>query len=179
MKNLFLLAVLLASASVQAQIFTPVDSASKIHFVIKNFGINTGGDISGMKGKIKFNAKKPAAASLDVTTAVSTIDTDNEKRDSHLNEADYFDTEKYPQIHIVSTKIEPGKDLKNFMFRGRLTIKNVTKIIEFPFTAEAKNGGALFSGNFDIKRSDYGIGKQSATLSDKVKVSLTVFAKAG
>ncbi len=170
---------MLVASSGMTQSFIPIDEESKIHFVIKNIGINTGGDISGMKGTIKFNAKKPASASFDVTTNVSTIDTDNERRDKHLNEADFFDAEKYPQIRIVSTKILPGKDLKNFIFKGKLTIKNVTKDITFPFMAESKKGVALFKGSFEINRLDYGIGKQSATMSDKVKVSLTVSAKAG
>ncbi len=179
MKNLFVFTALLISSLTYAQTFTPIDEESKIHFVVKNFGINTGGDISGVKGTIKFNAKKPASAAMDVTAKVSTIDTDNEKRDTHLNEADYFDTEKYPEIRMVSTKILPGKDLKNFIFQGKLTIKNVTKIIVFPFTAVSKKDLAVFKGDFEIKRSDFGIGKPSATLSDKVKVSLTVSAKAG
>lgn len=179
MKNLFVFAALLISALSYGQTFTPVDEESKIHFVVKNFGINTGGDISGMKGTMKFNAKKPASASFDVTANVSTIDTDNEKRDTHLNEADYFDTEKYPQIRLVSTQILPGKDLKNFIFYGKLIIKNISKNVVFPFTAESKKGLAIFKGNFEIIRSDFGIGKSSATLSDKVKVSLTVSAKAG
>ena len=87
--------------------------------------------------------------------------------------------EKYPTIHIISTKIEPGADFKHFTFKGKLTIKNITKNIAFPFTAEGKAGGALFKGEFEIKRSDFGIGKDGGTMSDKVKVSLSVFGKAG
>ena len=30
----------------------PVDAGSKVHFTIKNFGIKTGGDLSGLKGEI-------------------------------------------------------------------------------------------------------------------------------
>ena len=179
MKNIFLFSAILISSFLQAQTFTPSDKESKVHFVIKNFGINTGGDITGMKGKIKFNAKKPSACSFDVTADISTIDTDNEKRDEHLKTIDFFDIEKYPGIRIESIKIEPGSDLKHFTFKGKLTIKNVTKNIEFPFTAEGKPGGALFTGDFEIKRSDYGIGKEGGTMSDKVKVSLSVFGKAG
>ena len=179
MKFLFLLSAVLISSFLHAQTFTPSDKGSKVHFVIKNFGINTGGDIAGMKGKINFNAKKLSSCSVDVTANVSTIDTDNDKRDEHLKTTDFFDIEKYPVIHIESTKIEPGADLKHFTFKGKLTIKNVTKNIEFPFTAEAASGGALFKGEFEIKRSDYGIGKEGGTMSDKVKVSLNVFGKDG
>ena len=179
MKYLILIAALIFSKVSAAQTFTPQDQGSKIHFVIKNFGINTGGDLSGVQGKIIFDAKKPAAASFDVTVNVSTIDTDNGKRDEHLKSDDYFDTEKYPVMHIVSTSITKGTDLMHFNFTGKLTIKNVTKTISFPFTAQGKTGGAIFAGNFEIDRVDYGVGKESSVMSDKVKISLSVFAKAG
>lgn len=179
MKYLVLIAALISSKVSEAQAFTPMDQGSKIHFVIKNFGINTGGDLAGVQGKINFDAKKPASASFDVTIKVSTIDTDNGKRDEHLKSDDYFDVEKYPVIHIVSTSITKGADLMHFTFTGKLTIKNVTKTISFPFTAQGKTGGAIFAGNFEIDRLDYGVGKGSSVMSDKVKISLSVFAKAG
>ncbi len=179
MKQVFFLAALFSATIVKAQNFTPVDDGSKIHFVIKNIGFNTGGDITGTTGKIVFDAKTPATASFDVSVKVSTLDTDNEKRDNHLKTADFFDADTYPTIHIVSTSVKKGADLKHFTFNGKLTIKNVTKNISFPFTAEGKTGGALFSGDFEIDRQDYKVGGESATLSDKVKVSLSVFAKAG
>ena len=174
-----LLAIILVNAAVaQAQKFVPIDDGSKLHFVIKNIGINTGGDIAGMKGKILFDAKQTSTALFDVTVEVNTIDTDNDKRDGHLKKEEYFNVEKYSTIHLVSTEIKAGPDLKNFIFKGNLTIKNITKAIEFPFTAERKNGGALFKGNFVISRIDYGVGKESLALSNKVTISLNVFAKA-
>lgn len=160
-----------------AQKFTPQDEGSKVHFVIKNIGINTGGDLSGLKGSIIFDAKKPAKASIDVTVAVSTIDTDNGKRDEHLKKEEYLDADKYPVIEIKSTSIVAGKDLANFTFKGNVIIKGVTKAIEFPFTAVSKNGGALFTGEFEIDRNDFNVGSSGGVLSDKVKISLSVFAK--
>jgi polyisoprenoid-binding protein YceI len=180
MKKFILFATVLFSmgAATAQKIFTPADEGSKVHFVIKNLGINTGGDIAGLKGTIKFDAKKPASSSFDVTAAVSTIDTDNDRRDGHLKNADFFDAEKFPTIHIVSTSITQGADLKHFIFKGTLTIKDVAKPVEFTFTAEGLNGGALFtSDEFEINRLDFPVGKESATMSDKVTITLKVFAK--
>ena len=67
--------------------------------------------------------------------------------------------------------------MKHFIFKGNLTIKAITRPVEFIFAAEGKNGGALFYGSFDINRIDFGVGKESFSLSDKVKVSINVFAK--
>jgi polyisoprenoid-binding protein YceI len=178
MKTLLLVCALIFSfAASNAQKFTPQDEGSKVHFVVKNIGINTGGDLSGLKGSIVFDAKKPAKSSFNVTAAVSTVDTDNDKRDEHLKKEEYFNAEKYPVIEIKSTGITAGKDLKNFTFKGNVIIKGVSKPIEFPFTAEGLNGGAVFTGEFEIDRNDFGVGNKGGVLSDKVKVSLKVFAK--
>ena len=180
MKNSLFLAILLFSfIGLYAQkTLTPVDEGSKIHFVIKNLGINTGGDLSGLKGTIKLNTKTPSASSIDVTVAVNTIDTDNEKRDKHLKNDDYFDAEKYPTIRIVSTKIAAASGINNYTLTGNLTIKDVTKAISFPFTLAANaNGTYTLAGNFEIDRRDYHVGGNSATMSDNVKVELTVVAK--
>ena len=177
MKKLLILLLLFTSVCVHAQNFLPTDDGSKLHFAIKNFGINTGGDITGIKGKIIFDAKNTAKCFIDVTVAVKTIDTDNGKRDEHLRKEEYFNAPTYPVIHLVSTKIEPGTDLKNFIFKGNLTIKNITKPISFLFSAEGKPGGALFVGSFDINRIDFGVGKESFSLANKVKITLSAFAK--
>ena len=178
MKKIFGSLFLFISFWVNAQNYLPTDDGSKLHFVIKNLGINTGGDITGLKGKIIFDAKNAPKCFFDVTAAVKTIDTDNGKRDEHLRKEEYFDVATYPVIHLVSTKVEPGADLKHFIFKGNLTIKNITKPISFPFTAEGKNGGALFVGFFEINRIDFGVGKESFSLSNKIKVTLNAFAKA-
>jgi polyisoprenoid-binding protein YceI len=60
---------------------------------------------------------------------------------------------------------------------GNLTIKGVTKPIEFGFGATPKNGGYLFDGEFKINRRDFGVGGNSVSLSDKLTVTLSVFAK--
>ena len=177
--NKFLLSVfLLTSVSAYAQHYLPIDDGSKLHFVIKNIGINTGGDISGLQGKIVFDAKNTAKCFFNVTVATKTIDTDNGKRDEHLRKKEYFDVAAYPVIRLMSTKIEPGADLKHFIFKGNLTIKNITKQVTFPFTAESKNGGAFFNGSFEINRLDFGVGKESFSLSKKLSVTLNAFAKA-
>jgi len=178
MKRIFGSLFLFISVWVNAQNYLPTDDGSKLHFVIKNLGINTGGDITGLKGKIIFDAKNVSKCFFDVTASVKTIDTDNGKRDEHLKKEEYFDVSTYPVIHLVSTKVEPGTDLKHFIFKGNLTIKNITKPISFPFTAEGKSGGALFVGFFEINRVDFGVGKESFSLSNKIKVTLNAFAKA-
>ena len=179
MKNTLFVAILLFTfISVYAQkALTPADAGSKIHFIIKNFGINTGGDLTGMKGSIKFNPLKPSASSFDVTVDVNTIDTNNGSRDGHLKKEEYFNLEKYPLILLASTKIEATNKAQTYMFTGNITIKGTSKPTHFLFTATPKDGGYLFAGSFVINRLDFKVGSNSATLADNVKVSISALSK--
>ncbi len=111
--------------------YIPGDDGSKVHFTIKNFGIKTGGDLSGLKGEILFFTSDLTACRFNVTVDASTVDTDNESRDSHLKGSEYFDAEKFPVIAIASTKIDKtNKTESGFIFlHGTLTMHGITKPI--------------------------------------------------
>lgn len=177
--KIFLTCLLFISLNTNAQKYTPVDSAGKVHFVIKNFGIGTGGDFTGLKGDIVFLPDSLSGSMFNVSVAASTVDTDNGMRDKNLISDEYFDAAKFPLIAIASTKIEKtNKTTAGFYyFTGNLTIKGVTKAIAFPFQAKEENNGYLFTGNFEIDRNDFGVGSQSIVLSNEVAVTLSVFAK--
>jgi len=159
------------------QTYTPVDDGSRVHFVIDNFGIATGGDFKGLSGTIKYDPSNPTTADFDVNIDASTVNTDIESRDNHLRRKEYLDVKNYPKLSFKSTRItKANKDGYLYMF-GTITIKGVTKEINFPFTVTAKNGGYLFEGSFKLNRRDFGVGKGSISLSDDLTVSLSVFAK--
>jgi polyisoprenoid-binding protein YceI len=156
---------------------TPVDADSKVKFVIKNFGIKTNGSFKGMKGNIKFYPANPGASSFDVTVDAGTIDTDNESRDEHLRKDEYFNAATYKTIQFKSTKVMLSKVAGRFYMYGNVTIKGVTKPVEFGFGATPKNGGYTFDGEFKINRRDFGVGGSSVSMSDNLTVSLSVYAK--
>ena len=162
-----------------AQKYKPVDEGSKVHFIIKNFGIDTGGDIAGLAGDINFVPAKVTTSSFNVSVDVSTIDTDNGNRDKHLRSNEYFDVEKYPVITLKSTKVNRTNKSASgwYHFTGTLTMHGVTKPIAFPFRATKKGNDYLFVGGFTINRLDFGVGKSSSVLSNSVKVSMSVLAK--
>lgn len=159
------------------QNYTPIDKGSKVHFVIKNFGINTGGDFSGLNGNITFNPGNLRTSVMSVSVAVKTIDTDNETRDGHLRSDSYFDADKFPLITMRSTSIDKSDKSGLYYFTGTLTMHGVTKTISFPFTATLQDNDYLFMGKFDLNRLDYGVGEPSSILSKTVKVSISVLAK--
>lgn len=157
--------------------YTPVDAGSKVHFVIKNFGIKTGGDFTGLKGSIKFDPVNFGTSSFDVTLDANTVNTDNSSRDGHLKKSDYFDVATYKTIHFKSTKVVLSSVAGRFYVFADVTIKGLTKPVEFGFGATPKDGGYVFDGEFEINRRDFGVGGSSVSMSDNLTVSLSVFAK--
>lgn len=179
-KRLYLLLFLVGSFfMVRAQhSMNPVEEKSKVHFVIKNFGIKTGGDFSGLKGSIRFDPKNPWSGSFDVTVDAATIDTDNGSRDGHLKKEEYFDVTRYPLIRMVSTKVQGTTKPGRYQFTGELTIKGTIKPIQFQFVAEEKDGGILFTSDpITLNRRDFGVGGSSISMADELKVTISVFAR--
>jgi polyisoprenoid-binding protein YceI len=154
----------------------PVEKESTIHFTVKNFGFNVGGSLQGIEGEIRFSPDNPGAAGFDVSVDAASINTDNNMRDGHLKEEEYLDVQNYPRIRFVSVSVRRAKKKGNYQMTGNLTIRNKTKEISFPFTAEPSDSGYLFSGSFKINRKDFAVGG-SSTISDNLTVSLKVLAR--
>jgi polyisoprenoid-binding protein YceI len=57
------------------------------------------------------------------TIRVAGLRTDNVQRDAHLLSPDFLEAEKYPEIHFVSTSVEP-LDAEGFVVRGELIVKD-------------------------------------------------------
>ena len=176
-KNVFTAIALFCVVTAFGQNYTPTDAGSKVRFVIKNFGINTGGTFEGLTGSILFDPANLAGASFNVSVDAKTVDTDVEARDNHLRKEEYFDVEKYPKLSFRSTKITTtNKEGYLFMF-GVITIKNISKEISFPFKQTSKDDGILFEGEFKLNRRDFGVGGKSFSMSDELNVELSIFGK--
>lgn len=173
-----LLAGFVAAAQSSVSNYTPVDEGSAVGFTIKNLGFNVRGSLTGLQGSISFNPQELSAAMIDVSVDAGTIDTDNTMRDKHLKSEDYFDVKAYPRIHFVSTSVKASGKEGVYSVTGRLTIKDVTREISFPFRAAPKEDGYWFEGEFKIDRKDYKVG-ESSTISNSLTVSLKVYARSG
>ncbi len=161
--------------SIKAQQYKPVDEKSKVNFTIKNFGVNTNGTFSGLKGTILFDSSKLSTSSFNVSVDVNTINSGIDMRDSHLKKEEYFYAEKYSNISFVSTGIKLNNE--GYVVTGQLTIKGISKEISFPFTAVSKKDGMLFTGDLNINRKDFDIGGGSAVMGSNVDISLKIFAQ--
>jgi polyisoprenoid-binding protein YceI len=175
-KYIFSLLVLFVNTIASGQSFIPVDSGSTVKFRIKNFGFSVDGSFSGLEGLIYFDPDNPGASSFDVSVDANSLNTGNEMRDNHLKEDGYFDVKNFSRIRLLSTMVERINEDGTFFISAKLTIKNQTRDLSFPFKAKASGDGFFFNGEFKMNRKDFGVGG-SSTVSDNLTVGLNVLAR--
>jgi polyisoprenoid-binding protein YceI len=176
MKSILIVSLITITGIFASDQYKPADQGSSVQFKIRNLGFNVNGSFSGLDGNIQFDPNNLTAANFDVSIDANTVNTDNNMRDNHLRNETYFDVKNYPRIHFVSTKLTTSNKTGILFIFGKLTIKNQTKEISFPFTATPFSEGFLFKGTFKINRKDFGVGGTS-TISDDLEVSLSILSK--
>jgi polyisoprenoid-binding protein YceI len=171
-KFLLVAAVILVSSA-----FTVINAVSwqvnDDSYAVKFDTKGASGIIKGLKGTIIFDKANLAQSGFDVTVDVNTLSTGNGMKNHHAKGEDFFNAEKYPLIHFVSSKIE--KSAAGYQVTGKLTIKETTKDISIPFTFEGTGNDGTFTGNFDINRTDYGLIRNG--VGEVVKIELVIPVK--
>lgn len=135
MKKLSITIALFSLALVQAQTTWNFDPAhSSIRFAVDHMVISeVEGQFSTYEGSVIATNDDFSDAKINFVIDVNSVDTDNEKRDAHLKNADFFETEKYPKMTFVSTSVEKIAEGK-YNLKGKLTLHGVTKEISLAMT---------------------------------------------
>ncbi|MCU0228062.1 MAG: YceI family protein [Bryobacterales bacterium] len=99
---------------------------SSANFSVTHMGLSkVRGGFGNVQGIVSYDPANLAATKVEATVDVSTVSTNDPKRDGHLKSPDFFEAEKFPTMKFVSSKVEKaGNGLK---VTGDLTIKGVTK----------------------------------------------------
>jgi polyisoprenoid-binding protein YceI len=153
--------------------WNPVVAKAKMTFKIKGPFGDVNGSFSGLKSSIKFDEKDLSASSISASIDAKSVKTGIALRNSDLRKKEeWLNTDKFPTISFKSTKIE--KDANGYKAFGQLTLKDVTKPIEIPFTFSPAGNTRTFKGQFVIKREDYHIGKDGGSVGSPITINLEV-----
>lgn len=163
-----------------------VDKAhSAINFSVRHFFTPVNGAFSEYDAEIKFDPQNPEQGSIDVTIQVKSIDTKNNRRNTHLQSDDFFGAETWPEIKFKSSSISSAGENK-YVATGNLTIKDVTKEINLPFTLlgivdhpmRENTQIAGITATTLINRNDYNVGTgdwaSDTVVGDEVTVNISL-----
>jgi polyisoprenoid-binding protein YceI len=184
-----LIFIVLFSSSVFATALVKIDQAhSGIIFEIDHIFSVVKGKFSDFSADIRFDKDNFKKSSFDFTVRTDSISTGIGKRDRHLRSADFFDTDKYPEMRFRSTDISHVKG-SEYIIQGLMTVKDVTQKVSFrgeflgskvnnPFKNETAVEG--FETKFQINRLDYHVGSGTyynlGVVGDKVDVLISLKA---
>jgi polyisoprenoid-binding protein YceI len=182
-----LVAALAASAAPAADTYVVDKAHSEATFQVRHIVTRVRGNFADISGTIQADGAKPEASSVEFTVKTASIDTGVPDRDKHLQSADFFEAEKYPEMTFKSTRIKPvGKD--RYEVTGTFTLRGVSKELTLPvtFLGFAKdprgNEKAGFETSVTLNRKDFGmvwnkvLDNGGALLGDEVYVSVNIEA---
>lgn len=137
------------------------------------------------KGVVALKDGKPEGGKLEFTVqTASLIETDANpmmaKLVGHLKSPDFFDVEKFPTASFASSEIvRGGPNGATHTIKGKLTLRGVTKDIEFPATLAVAGKDISGKTEFSINRKDFGIvfaGMPNDLIRDGVVIRVDVKA---
>jgi len=170
-----ILAALVAAAPVTLEADPAHTTAG---FAVKHMMVTTvRGQFSKVNSTLHWNKDDPAKSTVEVKIDPASINTNNEKRDTHLKSADFFDVQKCPEMTFKSNQVhKSGSD--KFKVAGDLTMHCVTKpvTLEVQFAdhpVKSPFGTTVYAANATgkLKRSEWGLNWNKALESGGVLVS--------
>ena len=162
-----------------------IDSAhSEIGFKVKHLMIsNVRGKFNSFKGSIEMPDEDFTKAVISFSADTTSINTENDIRDKHLQSPDFFDSASFPTLSFKSKSITKKSDTK-FEVSGELNMHGVVKEIILDTTLNGTitgMDGAKMMG-FEIlgslSRKDFGltwnapIEQGGVVVSDEVKLEI-------
>ncbi len=156
----FLAVFILAGAAAGAEQYQIDPSHSSASFWVRHLAVSrVPGRFGKVTGTIIHDEADITRSSVEATIDAASINTDHAKRDEDLRGPEFFDVAKYPTITFRSNRVERRRD--QLVAIGTLTIKNVSKEIELPFTLEkGRARGKLLLGvqaETRLDRFDYNV----------------------
>jgi polyisoprenoid-binding protein YceI len=167
----------------RAETFTVDTGHAEIGFSIKHLMVsNAKGSFNTFEGTLDYDIATKTLNSVQGSIDTASVDTNNEKRDKHLMNEDFFNVVKYPKMTFQSTSVKKTGD-NTFDVSGKLNVLSVDHELTLPVTIngpiDGRRGGKLMGIECEttLSRKELGIGKApAATLGEAVKVSIFVEA---
>jgi polyisoprenoid-binding protein YceI len=158
---------------------------SMIIFRAKHNGVSYNyGRFNEFTGEIMISADAVTERMVEFEVKAASIDTGNEKRDQHLRSSDFFSAKQFPVITFKGTKVRAKEGEEDVLeVTGDLELhgvkKSITVDVEVTGRAKGKEGESLigFESTFTIKRSEFGMTYGMGSVSDDIRLTVSIEAK--
>ena len=155
-------ATLLADPAIPAPLV--IDRAqSAVSFTVTKWGfLEVEGQYREFGGTVVYDPQRPDASRIDWRVKVASVKTDERNRDESLQQPEYFDSARFPELTFVSDRVTVTSPAE-LEVQGRITIKGRTKPLTVRVRHATQNDPQTqqpvqrFQSEFPINRYDFGI----------------------
>ena len=137
----------------------PVIAAkSEIGFTVKQMGVAVSGTFKRYTAKISLDPAKPESASAEIEVEIASISTGTDEGDQTAIDKPWLDAADFPRAKFKSSTVRAlGGD--KYEVKGALTIRGKPRDATVPLTLKTgADGVTLATGEFGVRRTDFGIG---------------------
>jgi len=159
---------------------------SELSFRIRHYVTRVRGTFAKWEGVITADPRNLEGGSVQVTVDSKSIDTNDERRDTHLRSNDFFAADSFPTLTFKSTRVEVREE--ELRVHGDLTIRGITKpvILTGAFSGVMKDAQGRerigFEATTKINRLDHKVTWNRAVegggvmLGDEVEINIQIEA---
>ena len=154
---------------------------TNVMFSVSHLGFsNLVGRFNKMEGDISLNPKGNSKVTVNIKTA--SVDSNHDKRDTHLRGPDFFNVKQYPVMKFVSDKVSYNAKGEPVEVSGKLSLHGKTKSVTLAVTpiGAGKDPWGGYRIGYDatttIKRSDFGMNYMQGGIGDDIQITLNIEA---
>jgi len=141
---------------------------------------NPAAQLSQGQGTLEFDPANPTRAAVNVTIALSSLNTGVPALDEHLRSEDFFEVAKFPTASFRSTKVEQGAGKDRLKVTGELNLHGITRpvtldvaVLKIGANPRTQLPTVGFEATTTLKRSDFGLGAFVPQVSDEIKLQIS------
>jgi polyisoprenoid-binding protein YceI len=166
--------VLCVAAVPSMVLATPIDTKrSSVSATFKQFNVPVTGEFKQFSGDVQYDPAKPANTQARLTVNTASYDLGDAMYNKEVAGPEWFHAQKHPTATFVMTGV--GGSGNALQAKGDLTIRGITKPVQFPVRIQTGNGLHTFTGKTQIKRLEYKVGADGdwgdeALVADAVEI---------
>ena len=173
--------LVLAAAPLYATTYTIEPDYTQAVFRWSHLGFsNPAAQLSQGQGTLEFDPANPTRAAVNVTIALSSLNTGVPALDEHLRSEDFFEVAKFPTASFRSTKVEQGAGKDRLKVTGELNLHGITRpvtldvaVLKIGANPRTQLPTVGFEATTTLKRSDFGLGAFVPQVSDEIRLQLS------
>jgi polyisoprenoid-binding protein YceI len=131
---------------------------SEIGFTVTQMGVGVSGQFKRFTADVDLDPAKPESGHAKIVVDIASLSTGEPDADTEALSKPWLDAAGFPKASFKSSAVR-ALGGERYEVKGLLSIKGKPRELTVPFTLKQQPDGSLIaSGEFPVRRTDFGIG---------------------